>query len=143
MAADANTRLQSSSDTDYANVFKDVFKADKTDPNAVGTVTSNATLHTHPNQRSILILPQTFLPALVASGPKPEIEKLLTRVSTATMVRYPVIEGSETNHSRLTLEDDGNPRTNNEKEIIYVDWDNYMWTNIGRLHVQKTSTRRI
>lgn len=48
MAAKANTRLHSSTDSDYANVFKRVFKVDKTDKNAFDTVTSksNSLLYT-------------------------------------------------------------------------------------------------
>lgn len=42
MASKADTRLRSSTDTDYANVFKRVFKVDKTDENALNRVTCNS-----------------------------------------------------------------------------------------------------
>ena len=42
MATKANTRLRSSTDSDYANIFKRVFKADKSDKNAFDAVTGNS-----------------------------------------------------------------------------------------------------
>ena len=42
MAKKANTRLRRNPDSDYANVFKRVFKVDKTDNKAFDTVTGNS-----------------------------------------------------------------------------------------------------